>query len=202
MFIKDPNPNLPRVTEILRATESEEARDRLRKWQHKMDKIHGPGGADLASQEAREKGTHFHTYIEQFIDSGIEPQMPTEEQGRWNAGREIIQAFKPHIYACELGIQSTVLGYRGTLDALAFPNCPQVIDWKTSKRVKRESWIEDYKLQVTAYAIAAKEMGIRIQGAQIIIFSPKRCQRFIVDIEHYTPQWLERLERYKATIAA
>lgn len=195
-LIENPNPSLPRVTEILKATEDPAATDRLRKWQNKMDKVHGPGGAEKMSAEARQTGTNFHAHIENYIKTGESPEIPEEEQGRWEAGREIIQALRPHIYSTEQPIQSDKYGYRGTLDALAFPNCPQVVDWKTSKRVKKDAWIGDYKLQVTAYGLACRELGINAQGAQIVIFSPKQCQRFIIDIDQYAPLWLERLEAY------
>jgi hypothetical protein len=197
-LVKKYDPTLPRVTQILKATEDPAATERLRKWKNKMDKLHGVGGAEKVGRDARELGTDFHSYIEQYIESGDEPKVPKAEQSRWEAGRETLQAFRPHIFSTEQPIQSDTMGYRGILDALAFPNCPMVVDWKTSKRVKRESWIADYKLQVTAYGLACRELGIPVEGAQIIIFSPERCQRFIVDIDEYIPVWLERLNAYKA----
>jgi CRISPR/Cas system-associated exonuclease Cas4 (RecB family) len=200
MFNFTPNLALPRVTHILSATEDEESKERLRKWAHKMDKIHGEGGGEMQRQEAADNGTKFHAAIANYIKTEAPPNLEEQptEQSRWNNALQLIEAYRPHIYAQEFGIQSDVMGYRGTPDALAFKNCPTIIDWKTSKRVKREDWINNYKLQVTAYALACQEHGVFVEEAIICIFSPKRAQRFIVNIDQHREEWLSRLNQFNA----
>lgn len=198
-----PDLTLPRVTEIIRATESQEDRERLRRWQHKMDKIHGEGGADQARDQAAARGTNFHQKIQDYIVSG--GTAPTfedpKEQTRWERGIAKIDAFAPFIYGMEIPVENRFLGYRGTFDAIAFKECPSLIDWKTTNRMKREEWIEGYQLQITAYAMACEEYGLEIDTGHIIIFGPKRCQHFIVKIPDWKERWLKRLAAF-ATINA
>lgn len=52
-----PQGDFASVTEILRATATKKERDRLRKWQQKMDKLHGTGTAHQNQQQARRQGT-------------------------------------------------------------------------------------------------------------------------------------------------
>lgn len=63
-------------------------------------------------------------------------------------------------------------GYAGTLDNLSqlSNNEFAIIDFKTAKKPKQESWIEDYKLQVAAYAIAAWDrLQIKVTNCKILI---------------------------------
>lgn len=202
MFNFTPNLALPRVTHILSATEDEESKDRLRKWAHKMDKVHGEGGGEMQRQEAADNGTRFHEAIANYVATEEPPRLNEAEQERWNNAIQLIDTYRPHIFEQEFKIQSNVMGYRGTPDALAFKNCPTIIDWKTSRRVKKESWINNYKLQVTAYGLACREHGVFVEEAIICIFSPKRAQRFIVNIDEHREEWLERLAQFNAMAEA
>lgn len=197
-FTKTNDQTLPRVTHILSTTDSEEDKDRLRKWQHKMDKIHGEGGGDQQRDAAAQRGTAFHEAIQDYISTGYYPEFDDpKEQDRWAAGEQIINQFKPHIYGMEIPVESTSLGYRGTFDAIAFPGSPAIVDWKTSNRYKRREWIENHFLQVTAYAMALEDYAIKAETAHIVIFSPKKCQHFIVTINDHREEWLRRLELFQ-----
>jgi genome maintenance exonuclease 1 len=91
-----------------------------------------------------------------------------------------------------------VFGYRGTPDAFAFEKTPQILDWKTSDRFKRREWIKNYELQVTAYALAAREYGLEIETCHVLIFSPQKAQQFVVNVGDRQDEWLRRLEQYRS----
>ncbi|WLT40596.1 hypothetical protein NON20_26040 (plasmid) [Synechocystis sp. B12] len=68
--------NYPRVTEILRATESPEQKEKLRKWQHaQLAKGIDP---EQISKDARENGTAFHSAIANYLTRGEVPVLDKE----------------------------------------------------------------------------------------------------------------------------
>ena len=44
-----------------------------------------------------------------------------------------------------------------------------IIDWKTSNKVKKEEWVEDYFLQATAYSIMYEERTKTPVGKAVIV---------------------------------
>jgi genome maintenance exonuclease 1 len=198
-LVKNSDLSLPRVTHILSATDSQEDKERLRKWAHKMDKVHGTGGGEQQRDIAAKRGTNFHTAIYNYIQSGGEhlPGFEGKERERWEMALRVVDMFKPFVFAMESRIQSNVYGYRGTPDAFAFEGSPAILDWKTSDRFKKREWIKNYELQVTAYALAAQEYGLNVETCHICIFSPKKAQQFIVNVNDRRDEWLRRLEQYQ-----
>ena len=206
-LVKNADLSLPRVTHILGATDSPEDKERLRKWAHKMDQVHGTGGGEQCRDKAATRGTNFHTAIYNYVASGGEhlPGFEGKERERWEVALRVVDMFKPFIFALENRVQSNVYGYRGTPDAFCFEGSPNILDWKTSDRFKKRAWINNYELQVTAYALAAREYGLDVETCHICIFSPKKAQQFIVNVNDRRDEWLRRLEQYQnltATIAA
>jgi genome maintenance exonuclease 1 len=76
-----------------------------------------------------------------------------------------------------------------------------ICDFKQSNKPKREEWIEDYKLQLAAYALAHNEVyGTDIDQGVILMCTPD-CffQRFIVNgkqFREYTDKWKEKVDLY------
>jgi len=63
-------------------------------------------------------------------------------------------------------------GYAGTVDNLSelIDSSNAVVDFKTAKKPKDEKWIEDYKHQVSAYAVAAYDrLKIKVDTCRIWI---------------------------------
>lgn len=193
--------NYPRVTEILRATESPEQKERLRKWQHaQRQKGIDP---DLISLEARENGTAFHLAIANYLTKGEVPVWDKEtEVSRWGNAESYLSVIKSDLLAVESEVWSDKFGYVGHLDCLAWMNGTlTVIDWKTSGRIKKRAWIDDYFIQGAAYALAAFECGVAPQmpeEIQIYVMSPLRTQLFTEPTYAIAPEWLARLKAYQA----
>ena len=75
------------------------------------------------------------------------------------------------IYGNELALFSHTLRTAGRCDLIAqIDGKPAILDFKTSTNEKKEEWIENYFLQVTAYSIMFEEMyGIPIDDVHVLI---------------------------------
>lgn len=202
---------LPSVTTILRLTEDEDAKENLRKWQHKMDKIYGVGGADTQAQKARDRGTMLHEAIDGFWKwkGTYEEYSPEpEDVGQWNElGVDLfwenisqwVKLHKPYVKEWELNVISNKdYPYAGTLDLILKDEQGVItlVDFKTSKRQKMRKWLTEYWLQAAAYAIAYEEtQGEEVKELELLIISPGECQTFIEELwQPYAEAWESRLE--------
>ena len=103
--------------------------------------------------------------------------------------------------------------YAGTTDCVGVHNgVDAIMDFKQSNKPKKVEWIEDYKLQLCAYAEAHNEVyGTKIRkGVVLMAVKPAvdemgnlkeepLYQEFVVegdDFEHWRQQWWKRVEQY------
>jgi len=193
--------NYPRVTEILRATESAETKEKLQQWrQAQLKKGIDP---EQISKQARDNGTAFHSAIANYLTRGEVPVLDKEtEVSRWSNAESYLNVVKSDLLAVESEVWSDKFGYVGHLDCLAWVDKTlTVIDWKTSGRIKKRAWIDDYFIQGAAYALAAYECGVAPQmpeEIQIYIMSPLRTQLFTEPTYAIAPEWLTRLKAYQS----
>jgi len=76
-----------------------------------------------------------------------------------------------------------------------------VVDFKQANRPKKKEWIEDYYLQIAAYAMAHDYVhNSRIQQGVIMVCTPDLYyQEFVVsgpELRRYKHQFLKRLDMY------
>ena len=76
-----------------------------------------------------------------------------------------------------------------------------IIDFKQSNKPKKAEWIDDYKLQLVAYAMAHDQVyGTRIEQGVILMCTPDNFfQRFIVngsEFREWKWEWLRRIDTY------
>lgn len=95
------------------------------------------------------------------------------------------------------------LKYAGTTDLIAYwQGIPTIVDYKTSFKPKKASYMEDAKIQGTAYALACEaSFAIEIPQVLIVLIHPQGTQLFSVqeqDRQEYCQKWLTRLENYYA----
>lgn len=96
-------------------------------------------------------------------------------------------------------------GYAGTVDNISELNDGRiiVIDYKNSRKAKREDWIQDYFIQGSAYYIAYWERtGVKPHGVEIWIANEidKVPQTFTLtedDVKFYFRAFSERLKAFK-----
>jgi len=108
------------------------------------------------------------------------------------------------VIAAESFLWSKV-GYAGTVDNISemTDGSVLVIDYKNSRRPKREEWVQDYFVQGSAYFIAYWERsGKKPNGVEIWISNeedsiPQIFKLTVDDIKHYFKEFQRRLELFK-----
>lgn len=96
-------------------------------------------------------------------------------------------------------------GYAGTLDNVSemVGNKILIIDYKNSRKPKRDEWISDYFCQVAGYSVAFYERtGIVPTGCEIWIASetedkPQIFSMTYNDIKYYFKEFMQRLRQFE-----
>ena len=194
---------LPSVTTILKATESEEKKASLQAWKQRV----GHKQAEIISREATSRGSSMHDYLEKFLlgklnmdllgDNTLEKMMADQiiENGLRNKLNEI--------WGCEATLYYPGK-YAGAADCIGvYENKETIIDFKQSNKPKKEEWISEYFLQLSAYSLAHdKVYGSNItQGVILLCTKDNIFQRFIINgntLKDYQNQFLEKVEQFYA----
>lgn len=96
-------------------------------------------------------------------------------------------------------------GWAGTVDNISalMDGQIKIIDYKNSRKPKREDWIQDYFIQVGAYFIAYWDRyGIKADGAEIWIANeidnlPQCFKLTQEDLEFYSKEFMHRRKMFK-----
>jgi genome maintenance exonuclease 1 len=92
--------------------------------------------------------------------------------------------------------------YAGATDVVGiYDGGESIVDFKQSNKTKRREWLEDYKLQLAAYALAHNEVyGTNIQkGVNLICTRDNYYQEFVFEGEEFRQakfEWLKRVDIY------
>jgi genome maintenance exonuclease 1 len=93
--------------------------------------------------------------------------------------RHIIDERIGKLFGLEYYVYSDRLKTAGATDCIAeFDGVNSIIDFKTSKKLKKEEWIESYFLQATCYAMMVEER-LPLVIPQIVI---------LIAVDHEEPQ--------------
>ena len=204
---------LPSVTTVLDRTKPEEKKAALNEWRKRV----GVENAQKITTEAANRGTRMHTYLEDYIKQGQLKERGSNPFG-W-ASHAMAQTVIEdglvkvnEIWGVEIPLYFPSL-YAGTTDGCGLHlNEESILDYKQTNKPKREEWIEDYYLQLTAYALAHNEVyGTNIRkGVVLMCVKPPVddmgnplarpvYQEFILTPErfdYWSDQWWRRLEQY------
>ena len=96
--------------------------------------------------------------------------------------------------------------YAGSTDLVCMHNgLETIVDFKQSNRAKREEWIEDYYIQIAAYAMAHDAYyGSEIRQGVIMICTPELYyQEFRIadqELRSWKHAFLKRLDHYHELI--
>jgi len=96
-------------------------------------------------------------------------------------------------------------GWAGTVDNISemTDGLIKIIDYKNSRRPKREDWIQDYFIQTGAYFVAYWDMtGIKADGAEVWIANeedniPQCFTLTQSDLEFYSKEFMRRRKMFK-----
>ena len=144
---------LPSVTTILAETQSIEKRQSLAKWRQKI----GENVANKYVEEAARRGTALHEYLEYYLRNEKILDLSDEGQAARSMGQAIIDQGLhdlSEIWGSEVTLFYPGL-YAGQTDLCGvYQNRESMVDFKQTNKPKRKEWIEDYFLQLAAYAMA------------------------------------------------
>ena len=155
---------LPSVTTVLGYSN----REVMNEWKERV----GHEKADRISKRASIRGTKFHNMMEKYLrnDSTLfEEVMPDMKQAFRDMQKHVDRI--DNIHYIESPLYSLQLGLAGRTDVIGeFDGKLSIIDFKTSTKVKRKEWIENYFEQGTAYALMYEEIvGTPINQIVILI---------------------------------
>lgn len=204
---------LPSVTTILEKTKPEEKRQALNEWRRRV-------GAEKAQQittEAANRGTRMHTYLEHYVKTGERkdrPSNPFAWASHAMADVVIENGLKKvdEFWGVEVPLYFPQM-YAGTTDGCGIHLGEEsILDYKQTNKPKKQEWIEDYFLQLTAYALAHNEVhGTKIRKGVVLmcvkpemddqnnIIKPPEYQEFVLesrDFDRWEQAWWKRLELY------
>ena len=125
--------------------------------------------------EAAGVGTRMHKYLEDYIDTGEWPQPgsnPYAQQAHKMAEqvKEKAMSDVDEIWGSEVNLFHPKI-YAGTTDLVGmYKGQPCIMDFKQTNKPKKEEWVEDYYLQLVAYALAHNELyGTNIQEGHVFM---------------------------------
>ena len=193
---------LPSVTTILDATKSEESKQALANWRKRV----GQQKAQEITTEAAGRGTRMHKWIEDYIKTGeigSPGSNPYSIQSHQMATSIITQGLIKcnEYWGTEVPLYYPKI-YAGTTDLCGVHDRSEAImDHKQSNKLKKREWIDDYFVQLAAYANAHNEVhGTSIQKGVIFMCTADNIyQEFIIEgseFEKYTDMWFRRVEQY------
>lgn len=150
----------PSVTTMLSATSDN--KESLERWRNSI----GHDVANYITVQAAKNGTATHEIIEKYLNNQrIEkyhphtPSFPLSSQTHSLLSKAHLDQLKPllhnidNIRCTEIPLYSDSLKLAGTCDCIAeYNNKLSIIDFKTSRKQKKESWILNYFLQATTYS--------------------------------------------------
>ena len=153
----------PSVTTVLSII-NEEA---IRAWRNRV----GEDEANRVGHRASNRGTAVHSIIEKYLrNEDTSDNLPHIKQSLANL-RPILDKSIGKIFGLETALYSRHLGMAGRCDCIAEWNgVPSIIDFKTSRRIKKKENIASYFAQASAYAIMFEERtGLAIPNTVIVM---------------------------------
>ena len=192
---------LPSVTTILGKTKDKTF---LKKWREKI----GEKKAEQIIRDSAQIGTALHLYIERFVNGDKYKDLTKiGVQAEKMAQKIIDEAFKDitEIWGSEVHLYYPGR-YAGTTDMIGvYKGRPTIIDFKQTNRPKKREWVQDYLMQLSAYAVAHNKLfNTEIdQGVVLMCSRDLTFQRFELLGENFTracDAFMKKLDLYNESI--
>ena len=146
----------------------------------------------------------MHKFLEHYIlGNGYDDLTEIGQKAKAMAQKVIDVGLTPveEYYGSEVTLYYPGL-YAGSTDLVCVHNGKDsIVDFKQSNRPKKEEWIEDYKMQIAAYAMAHDYVHeSKIEQGIIMVCTPDLYyQEFIVsgaELRQWKHKFLKRLDMY------
>jgi len=135
----------------------------------------GEEEANKITRKATARGTDFHQICQDYLEN---KKILTENYApaspfMFSSVKGVLNNIN-NIHAIERTLYSEYFGLAGRVDCIAeYEGELAVIDFKTSTKIKPESWLENYFVQEVAYACMYYEMtGIPVEKLITIMVTP------------------------------
>jgi genome maintenance exonuclease 1 len=192
-------PPVASVTTILSGTKD---MTHLHEWRRRV----GHAKAQEIVTEAAGVGTRMHHYLETYVETGEWPtpgSNPYAQQAHMMATviKEQAMVHVDEIWGSEVPLYVPGI-YAGTTDIVGqYKGQPSILDFKQTNKPKKLEWVEDYFLQLTAYALAHNEVhGTNIREGHIFMCSRAgEYQQFDLwpdEFDDWSQEWWKRCEQY------
>ena len=179
------------VTTVLKVL----SEDAIQAWRKRV----GPDVANQIGVRAANRGTAVHSIIERYLNN--------EEDYAKDVMPDVLQSFTDlqpilderltEIRALEAPLYSTHLKLAGRVDCVGvFDGKLSIVDFKTSRKLKRRDWITNYFAQEAAYAIMWEERT-RMPITQLVTLITVDNEQPQVFIEH-RDKWTDLLFKAKS----
>ena len=147
-------------------------REVFRKWRKRV----GDTEANRITKESTTRGTDYHEAAQAYLENkelDWDNYLPLT-QFMFKSSQPYLDKIGK-IHAIERTLYSEYLGLAGRVDCIAeYDGELAIIDFKTSKKIKPEKWIEQYFVQETAYACMYYELtGIAVDKLITIMVTPE-----------------------------
>jgi genome maintenance exonuclease 1 len=147
-------------------------REVFRKWRQRV----GEKEANRVTKESTTRGTDYHEAAQAYLENkelDWDNYLPLT-QFMFKSSQPYLDKIGK-IHAIERTLYSEYLGLAGRVDCIAeYDGELAIIDFKTSKKIKPEKWIEQYFVQETAYACMYYELtGIPVEKLITIMVTPE-----------------------------
>ena len=191
---------LPSVTTILQATQSVDKKDSLAKWSSRV----GKDEANRIKNQAASRGTNMHLHLEKHVLGQGHLDLTTEGKTAKAMADVIIEKGLPdlsEIWGSEVTLFYPGL-YAGATDLVGvYDYEDSIIDFKQSNKPKQRAWIEDYCMQLAAYAMAHNQVyNTEITQGVILMCTPDNYfQKFQIkgkEFIKYQHKFLEKVDKY------
>ena len=187
----------PSITTVLGKTKD---LSYLKEWRKRVGEEH----ANKVTAAATSRGTSMHKLCEDYLLN-----QDLDDLGS-TSGQLLFRGIRPYldridnVRALESGLFSHKLHVAGTVDCIAdYDGELTIIDFKTAKSVKRESYIHDYFMQGAFYFTSFYELTGELPKQILVLISVQdgSVQEFFVkgkEIIHWTEQLKERIKKYES----
>lgn len=184
----------PSMTTVLQLMTAEG----IAKWRARV----GDEVANKISAQASRRGTLMHKLCEDYVNNeeiNTESLMPLDLQN-FNALKEQMDKHFGKVYGQEIALYSDFLEMAGRVDCIAeYKGKLSIIDYKTSKKVKKRSNIKNYFMQAAGYAVMFEEIFKKPINNLVILMSVDHegVVEFVEKRDDHIHDLIELRKKYK-----
>ena len=154
LYLTPDGESLPSVTSVLNKTKDKSF---LKKWREKV----GEKKAEKIIRDSTQIGTALHLYIERFVNGKKYKDMTKIGKQAEKMAKKIIDETSKDItdvWGSEVHLYYPEK-YAGTTDMVClYKGKPTIVDFKQTNRPKKREWVQDYLMQLAAYAMAHNKL--------------------------------------------